>query len=127
MINNKKIFVGGSLMVLCSIVIGAFAAHQLKKILPPENLSSIKTGADYLMYSGLGLLIVSFVNQKITKAPARLIAIGAILFSGSIFLLTCLIFNKVNFPKIIGLITPLGGLSMILGWLLLAANVLRKK
>ena len=127
MIQNRKSFIVGSLMVLISILIGAFAAHALKKILPVENLSSVETGARYLMYSGLGLLILSLLKTELTKVSTILIAVGATLFSGSIFLLTCLIHNQIDFPSIIGVITPIGGLCMIFGWIILIFNVWKQK
>jgi uncharacterized membrane protein YgdD (TMEM256/DUF423 family) len=127
MIQNRKSFIAGSLMVLISILIGAFAAHALKKILPIENLSSVETGARYLMYSGLGLLVLSLLKTEITKVSIRLIIIGTILFSGSIFLLTCMIYSQINFPSIIGVITPIGGMCMIFGWILLIFNVWKQK
>lgn len=125
MIQNKKSFISGSIMVLVSIIIGAFAAHALKEILLPERLDSVETGARYLMYSGLGLLIISFVQTQLSKIPSVLITLGAILFSGSIFLLTCLNHNAIDFPKIIGLITPIGGVLMITGWMILCIKAIK--
>ena len=126
MIQNKKSAVIGACWIIISIVVGAFAAHALKKILDLEALSSVETGARYLMYSGLGLVLLSLLNDDTSKLPSNLIAMGSMLFAGSIFLLTYFNHLQIDFPKIIGLITPIGGTLMLAGWGIFLYKLLRK-
>jgi uncharacterized membrane protein YgdD (TMEM256/DUF423 family) len=127
MIYNKKIFYWGGLFVLFSIVIGAFAAHSLKSILLQEQLDAVQTGARYLMYGGISLLIFSLIEKNSVRRAGSFLIIGVCLFSGSIFLFTFLVHFHCSFPKALGLLTPLGGLCMMIAWIVLISNVMRSK
>lgn len=101
-----------------SVVLGAFAAHGLKKILSPEMLSVFKTGVDYQFYHsfaialvGLSLIVQNIEQSKWLTWAFASFGIGILFFSGSLYLLAL---TKI---KIFGPITPLGGLCFILGWL----------
>ena len=100
-----------------SVMLGAFAAHGLKKKLTPEMLSAFKTGVDYQFFHTFALALVglSLLSQNIEQSmfltwAAICFGIGIIFFSGSLYLLA--LTNK----KFFGPITPLGGLFFILGW-----------
>ncbi len=102
-----------------SVVIGAFAAHGLKKILTPEMVDVVKTGVQYQMYHALVLLIVAFLllyKPSITglKASGWAFILGSLMFSGSLYALA------LGAPRWLGPITPLGGLCFLVGWILLA-------
>jgi uncharacterized membrane protein YgdD (TMEM256/DUF423 family) len=106
-----------------SVIIGAFGAHFLKTILSPESLNSIHTAVNYQMMHSLAILAVGLIYshyhfQKILWAGYFFIS-GIVLFSGSIYLLAILTYFGVEFIPLIGLVTPLGGLSFIVGWLFL--------
>jgi len=101
-----------------SVLLGAFAAHGLKKKLSPEMLSAFKTGVDYQFFHTFALALVglSLISQNIEQSifltwAAICFGIGIIFFSGSLYLLA------LTRKKIFGPITPLGGLFFILGWL----------
>jgi uncharacterized membrane protein YgdD (TMEM256/DUF423 family) len=101
-----------------SVILGAFAAHGLKKKISSEMLSVFKTGVDYQFYHSLALALVglSQVAQNIEQSMFLTWAficfgIGIIFFSGSLYLLA------LTKMKVFGPITPLGGLFLILGWL----------
>ena len=101
-----------------SVILGAFAAHGLKKKISPEMLSVFKTGVDYQFYHSFALALVglSLVAQNIEQSMFLTWAficfcIGIIFFSGSLYLLA------LTKMKVFGPITPLGGLFLILGWL----------
>ncbi|XCI75132.1 MAG: DUF423 domain-containing protein [Flavobacteriales bacterium] len=105
-----------------SIVLGAFGAHTLKKILPDEKLLSFETGVRYQMYQALALLILGLfleAQNNLEKWSLGCMMIGIFLFSGSIYVLSLEGYWKWNM-KFLGLVTPLGGLLMIIGWALLA-------
>lgn len=103
---------------MLSVILGAFGAHAFKKIISAEKLLSFEIGVRYLMYASIVLLVLGFslnFQDLWSKNAARGLMIGSFLFSFSIFFLS--FSDKLNIPtKILGPITPLGGLLMILGW-----------
>lgn len=103
-----------------AIVLGAFGAHLLKKKLTTELLQSFETGVKYQIYHAIVLLILGFnlENTTIDTAIIMVFTIGVFLFSFSIYGLV-LSSAKNKKLKILGPITPLGGLVLVLGWLLL--------
>jgi uncharacterized membrane protein YgdD (TMEM256/DUF423 family) len=127
---ERKFILFGLLFVTLGIGIGAFAAHGLKSLnVTPEQIESFRVGVDYLFYSGLGLMTIGAIRQHfdfIMKLHFRMIVFGTILFSGSIFLLTILPLLDIQVAKVLGPITPIGGLMMILGWFTLFAKYLRQ-
>ncbi|WP_397450461.1 DUF423 domain-containing protein [Pseudomonas sp. NA-150] len=99
------------------VALGAFAAHGLKDRLSTEYLAVFHTGVLYQLIHALALLAVALIAIQI---PGRLItwagvsfAIGIVLFSGSLYLLTLTGVSK------LGIITPFGGLAFLIGWLIL--------
>ena len=104
-----------------SIVLGAFGAHALKKILPTNLMQSFETGIKYQMYHAITLLIIGLqlkFEDNLEQAIGWFFIIGTILFSFSIYGL-CLSSAKNLKIKILGPITPLGGLCLVTGWVLL--------
>jgi len=113
----------GTVFCLLSVVLGAFGSHYLKNKMTQTEIQSFEIGVKYLIYHGLSLLIISQLYLDITIWISVLITVGTILFSFSIFFLsTQTLFNK-NL-KILGPITPLGGLLIIIGWFLLLLEFL---
>ncbi|EJM20065.1 putative small membrane protein [Pseudomonas sp. GM21] len=99
------------------VALGAFAAHGLKNRLTPEYLAIFHTGVTYQLVHTLALLGVALLA---TQIPGRLVtwagasfAIGILLFSGSLYLLTLTGVSK------LGIVTPFGGLAFLIGWLCL--------
>ncbi|MGL6242997.1 DUF423 domain-containing protein [Pseudomonas sp.] len=97
-----------------SVALGAFAAHGLKNRLTPEYLAIFHTGVTYQLVHTLALLGVALLA---TQIPGRLVtwagasfAIGILLFSGSLYLLTLTGVSK------LGIVTPFGGLAFLIGW-----------
>ena len=107
----------GTIFCLLSVMLGAFGSHYLKNKITQSEIQSFEIGVKYLIYHGLSLLIISQLYLNITIWIPVLITVGTILFSFSIFFLsTQTLFNK-NL-KILGPITPLGGLLIISSGLL---------
>nr|WP_212592516.1 DUF423 domain-containing protein [Sphingobacterium humi] len=105
---------------------GAFGAHALKKVLSEERLSSFEVGVRYQMYAAITLLIIGFNMEFVSSADHWAVyglLWGCVLFSGSIYLLSFKDLWKVNL-RFLGPITPIGGLLMIVGWLMILLNVL---
>ncbi len=113
----------GTVFCLLSVILGAFGSHYLKNKITQSEIQSFEIGVKYLIYHGLSLLIISQLYLDITIWISVLITVGTILFSFSIFFLsTQTLFNK-NL-KILGSLTPLGGLLIIIGWFLLLLEFL---
>ena len=107
-----------------AIILGAFGAHALKKHFTPELMQSFETGVKYQMYHAVVLLLLGFqlpLHTSLEHAIVWSFIIGIILFSFSIYGL-CISSAKGNKIKILGPITPLGGLCLLTGWVLLAVN-----
>ncbi len=126
---DRKIIATAAAFGATAIILGAFGAHALKKVLSYEELAVFETGVKYQMYHALFLLIVGIsglISEKAKKGIFYLVVSGVVLFSGSIYLLATDNLNSFNF-KIIGFVTPIGGLLLIMGWIWLFIDFLKKK
>ena len=121
----RRCIAGGALLMLAAVMLGAFGAHGLQKVLTPKQLSSFTTGVTYQQLHALGLVLVGLIALASTPSAwlhraAVLFAVGIALFSGSIYAMTF------GAPRWLGMIAPLGGTSFMLGWLALALHALRR-
>ena len=126
---DKKIISTGAIFGMIAIILGAFGAHALKKVLSIESLSTFETGVKYQMYHALFLVLIGTLNELSLKAKKiiyNLVVFGVLFFSGSIYLLATNPLTSFDF-KVIGFITPIGGLLLILGWGVLFFNFVKKK
>jgi hypothetical protein len=126
---DRKTIAAAAIMGAVAIILGAFGAHGLKKVLDETQLATFETGVKYQMYHALFLLFVgmtTLTTEKAKKTICYLTVIGVLFFSGSIYLLATSTATGIDF-KFLGPITPIGGLLMILAWLLLFVQVIRKK
>lgn len=116
---NNIVIITAALLGALAIILGAFGAHAFKKILSAEKLDSFEVGVRYQMYAAITLLVLglnlSFDYQS-ERVAYYLITLGTLLFSGSIYFLSFAEYWKKNL-KLLGPITPLGGLLMIMGWI----------
>ena len=115
---DKKILLFGLAFGIISIILGAFGAHALKKVLSLDQLSSFEVGVRYLIYHALFLLFVGTTTMLLPEQKNIILYLtlfGIILFSGSIFLLSSSGVTGINF-KFLGPLTPLGGLLLIASW-----------
>ncbi len=104
-----------------AVILGAFGAHALKRIFSEDQLKSFETGVKYQMYHTLILLILGFqldFSSTVEKIAAWCFIFGIVLFSFSIYGLT-ISAAKGKKMRFLGPITPLGGLLLLTGWLLL--------
>jgi len=127
---ERKITSSGVILGMTAIILGAFGAHALKKVLTAEELITFETGVKYQMYHALFLLFLgmtSLVNEKVKKSIFKLIVVGVVFFSGSIYVLATRTITGIDFRPL-GIVTPIGGALLILGWIALLWNLtLRKK
>ncbi len=119
----------GAIYGLISIILGAFGAHALKKVISLDKLQSFETGVRYQMYGAFFLLILGYILKFETPAEKWMsifMIAGIFLFSVSIYLLA---FSEVAAipSKVIGPITPLGGLFMIISWAMLLFYFIKHK
>ncbi|MEP0213665.1 MAG: DUF423 domain-containing protein [Cellulophaga sp.] len=122
MIITIKVF--AALYGMLAVVFGAFGAHALKKIFTDDQLKNFETGVKYQMYHAIVLLVLGFnysFSSTIEVVMGYAFIIGIFLFSFSIYGL-CISSAKGKKIKILGPITPLGGLGLVLGWALLLLN-----
>lgn len=123
--NKAKNFLAlATLFMATAIMLGAFGAHGLKKILEPEMLKIFHTGVEYQFYNTFGLFFATLIyilkkESKKIKVSLYLIVIGTLIFSVSLYLLTIL-----NMP-VLGAITPIGGTLQIIAYLLLCFGILK--
>lgn len=127
----KTALTAGILFAGLAVIIGAFGAHGLKPHLNADELQVFETGVKYQFYHSFallaaGVLYASFPFKQVRFA-ATCFVIGIILFSGSLYALTFLKMNGQVGLGGVGIITPIGGLFFITGWLLLLFAVLKKK
>ena len=122
----KKAKIFGVLFALISVIIGALNSHALKKILPETDIESIEVSSRYMMYHGLGLILISILSLKEKKYVVNFFIIGTILFSFSILVLSFQPIVNINFSWL-GPVTPIGGSLLIIGWILLLYSLIREK
>jgi uncharacterized membrane protein YgdD (TMEM256/DUF423 family) len=126
---ERKIILTAAILGMTAIILGAFGAHALKEILSLQQLNTFETGIKYQMYHAIFLLFIGTnqnISEKAKKRILYLIITGVLFFSGSIYLLATKDLTGFDF-KLIGLVTPVGGLLLIISWLLLFVDFFRKK
>jgi uncharacterized membrane protein YgdD (TMEM256/DUF423 family) len=128
--STRALALAGVLLALATAC-GAFGAHALNSQLAPERLQLWDTAVRYHFFQALGLLGVGLTSRLVDgdagvpraagalRAAAVLIAVGVVLFSGSLYALA------LGAPRVLGLLTPLGGLAWIAAWLLFGWGVWR--
>ncbi|MCK0161489.1 DUF423 domain-containing protein [Allomuricauda sp. F6463D] len=126
---NRTILGIGTTMGMLAIMLGAFGAHGLEKLVDVEAVDTFETGVKYQMYHALFLLFLgiwSGISEKTKKTIFILVLLGVLLFSFSIYLLALNSLTTFDF-RIFGILTPIGGILMILGWFYLGYNILTRK
>jgi uncharacterized membrane protein YgdD (TMEM256/DUF423 family) len=113
-----------ALMALCAVVMGAFASHGLKDILSIKALAWIDTAAQYQMYHALALLALACIILQTGRSLVSSLCgcsfiLGIFGFSGSLYALAF------GGPKVLVFVTPIGGLMLILGWILLILTAIK--
>jgi uncharacterized membrane protein YgdD (TMEM256/DUF423 family) len=120
--SGRTLAVAGFLLALAT-ALGALEAHALKAQLSPEGLQVYETAVRYHFFHALGLLGIGVTLRFIDVGPVRwaalLVLAGIVLFSGSLYALTF------GAPRALGVVTPLGGLSLIAGWICFAVGAVR--
>ena len=116
----------GSIFALLAVIIGAFGAHGLEKIMLNEKmLARFNTGVEYQFYHAFGILIVAILlersKSRLLSSAGIAFSLGIILFSGSLYSYV------ITGNKMLAMITPIGGLAFIVGWILIVIYSFRNK
>ncbi|WP_340007902.1 DUF423 domain-containing protein [Paenibacillus sp. FSL K6-0276] len=116
---QRKLMAWGALLAMLAVGVGAFGAHLLKPVISEEYMKVYETGVQYHLVHALGVILIALaVGQWGESArlrwAGRLLIAGTILFSGSLYVLS------ISGIKVLGAITPIGGVCFIAGWLCLA-------
>ena len=119
-----RLWIGlGALYGFLAVALGAFGAHALKARLSADMLAVWRTGVEYHFYHALALLMLGLVARQMPSpainAGGVCFAAGVLLFSGSLYALA------LSGIRVLGAITPLGGLLFLAGWALLGYAVLK--
>jgi uncharacterized membrane protein YgdD (TMEM256/DUF423 family) len=109
----------GALLGASAVMLGAFGAHALSGRLSPQQAGWWRTAVDYQMWHALALLGVGALALPRARLTAILFGVGTLIFSGTLYAMA------LGAPHWLGAITPVGGLLLIGGWLLLAWSALR--
>ena len=126
---DKRILLVAAFLGVTAIILGAFGAHALKKVLSVEQLTTFEVGVRYQMYHALFLLFIgtfNFLGEKERSIIFYLTIVGVLFFSGSIYLLATNTITNLK-TKFLGPITPIGGLFLVSAWVYLFYAVLSKK
>jgi uncharacterized membrane protein YgdD (TMEM256/DUF423 family) len=115
----------GAAFMLAGVIFGAFGTHLLEARLTARQFSSYQTAVLYQLLHASGLILLGVVAQVTGATPrirwsARLMLFGIAGFSGSIYLMTA------GAPRWLGMVAPIGGLSFMAAWALLAIEALRR-
>lgn len=126
---HRKLLILGAILGFLAVILGAYAAHGLKGKIFPEDIAVFETGVRFQMYHAFFALIVGCLGGLSYKARNAIFyctLLGVICFSGSIYGLATNALTSFDFTSI-ALLTPLGGLFLIVAWGMLIGNLFKIK
>lgn len=123
---ERRLVGWGAVLAMLSVGIGAFGSHILKPIISEDYLKVYETGVQYHMAHALALVLIGLAAGQWGDSPrlrwaGRLLGAGILLFSGSLYVLST------SGIKILGAITPLGGVCFLAGWICFALEAFARK
>jgi uncharacterized membrane protein YgdD (TMEM256/DUF423 family) len=126
---NKLFLIFAGVAGAAAVLLGALLSHQLKSMMPERALEVFDTGVRYQFYHVFALLATGILSERfhgswINRAGSCFIA-GILLFSGSLYIISILIAASEKVPLILGILTPLGGVAFISGWIFLTISAIR--
>jgi uncharacterized membrane protein YgdD (TMEM256/DUF423 family) len=128
---NKRFLIAAAIFGALAVIAGAFLAHQLKQKMSPSVVEVYETAVRYQFYHVFALLACGILSEKFAGSQIRLAGnlfmIGILFFSGSLYSISGLITNGFAVPFVLGILTPLGGFSFILGWVFLTVAISTKR
>lgn len=127
---NRRIILTASFFGAVAVMLGAFGAHGLKNLVSADAVAIWNKGVEYQFYHTFALLFLSTFNRfrtKLVDLSYLFFTIGMVFFSGSLYLLATLEITHIGFINLIGPITPLGGLLLVAGWVMLFFAALKNR
>jgi len=127
---NRRIILTASLFGCIAVLFGAFGAHSLKNVLSTDSMAIWTKGIEYQFYHTFALLFLSTFARfrtKLVDFSFYCFSVGTLLFSGSLYLLATRDILHLSFVHVIGPVTPLGGLLLVAGWILLFLAALKNR
>jgi uncharacterized membrane protein YgdD (TMEM256/DUF423 family) len=124
---TKNTLIIALILLISGIILGAFGAHGLKDLVSSEKINSFEVGVRYQILNALGLMTLAGLKPQFNfsiKNAVVFILLGVICFSCSIYGLTFLLKGD-SLGKVLGPITPIGGLLLIIGWSLILIKVFK--
>jgi uncharacterized membrane protein YgdD (TMEM256/DUF423 family) len=117
----KLYIITGSVFAALAILFGAFGSHALKEKLTLEQLEIYDIATRYLMFHALGIFAIGVLGYQVPSEvltwPLLIMVFGILIFSGSLYLISLAGHKK------LGMVTPIGGLALIISWLMVAYNI----
>ena len=127
---QKMFLIIGVILAGLAVVLGAFGAHGLKKIVDADTVAIYQTGVQYQMYHALALVLVGILAERMAYTLINYAGLffigGVVFFSGSLYLISSLKAMDKVVSKGVGILTPLGGLFFIIGWIFLLVALIKK-
>jgi uncharacterized membrane protein YgdD (TMEM256/DUF423 family) len=122
--NARRVLGIAGLLLASGVVVGASATHALSSVLEPRQLESLHTAVNYQLFNSLGLLAVGILMRTDEARSLRRIAVllmaGIACFSGGIYIMLA------GAPRLLGLVTPAGGVLLIIAWVYFGLTMLRR-
>jgi uncharacterized membrane protein YgdD (TMEM256/DUF423 family) len=119
----RRLLIAGALLVALATMVGAFGAHALKPHLAIDRYAVLQTAVHYQFFHALGLLAIGLIAERrpgrLVHVAGALVLVGVLLFSGSLYAILA------GAPSMVGVVTPVGGLCLIAGWLSTAYAIVR--
>lgn len=126
---KKTILSTACLFGMLAVVLGAFGAHGLKNLVDLDAVATFETGVRYQMYHAFFLFVLALVPDSMLKSKRPIylcVVIGVVLFSFSIYILALNDLMQFDF-KMFGIVTPIGGVFLIIAWGLMLSGIVKSK
>lgn len=117
---NRAILLTATLLGASAVMLGAFGTHALRQTLGAQQLGWWQTATQYQLGHAIALLVIATLPLRRAPVAAGCIALGTIIFSASLYLMA------LGLPRWLGAITPIGGVLLIAGWLVLGWSALER-
>ena len=117
---NRAILIAAALLGSSAVMLGAFGAHALRPTLGPQQLGWWQTATQYQLAHAIALLVIAVLPLRRATLAGWCMALGTIIFSGTLYLMA------LGLPHWLGAITPIGGVLLIAGWLVLGWSALER-
>lgn len=127
---NKRIIIIASVFGMLAVILGAFGAHGLKKLVSIDQLDAWHTAVQYQFYHTFAMLFLATFSRfrsRAINASSWFFTAGILLFSGSLYLISAKDILNIDSLSLIGPLTPIGGLFFILGWVSLLVATIKNK